>query len=101
MRSNQPLTATVEQAVQLLGVSRAAAYELVRDGNLKCIRLRRRIVLPVTHLAERLGADREAVRAALGSTAVDAPPRPLSASASRQSGSGHPEARPVETPSLF
>jgi excisionase family DNA binding protein len=101
MRSNQPLTITVEQAAQLLGVGRSTAYELVRNGDLKCIRLRRRIVVPVTHLAERLGVDPEAVWAALSSTTVDAPPRPPSAAQSRQSGSRQPEATAVETPSLF
>jgi excisionase family DNA binding protein len=45
MRSNQPLTITVEQAAHLLGVGRSTAYELVRHGDLKCIRLRRRIAV--------------------------------------------------------
>ncbi|MCB1013359.1 MAG: helix-turn-helix domain-containing protein, partial [Microthrixaceae bacterium] len=58
MNTSQPLTLTVEQAAELLGVGRSTAYELVRDGGLKCIRLRRRIVVPVAHLAESLGVDR-------------------------------------------
>jgi excisionase family DNA binding protein len=101
MRRNQPLAVTMDHAAQLLGVGRSTAYELVCDGNLKCIRLRRRIVVPVTHLAERLGVDREAVWAVLRSTAVDAPPCPPSPAPSRQSGSCQPESTTVETPSLF
>ena len=51
----QPLTLTVEQAATVLGVARSTAYELVRAGDIESIRLRRRIVVPVAHLAERLG----------------------------------------------
>jgi excisionase family DNA binding protein len=72
MSTNQPLTLTVEQAAEVLGVSRSTAYELVRSGDLKCIRLRRRIVVPVAHLAESLGVDRDAVWDAL---TVDSSPR--------------------------
>ena len=68
MRTDHPLTLTVEQAGQVLGVGRSTAYELVRSGDLKCIRLRRRIVVPVAHLAESLGVDRDAVWAALTAT---------------------------------
>lgn len=70
MRTDHPLTLTVEQAGQVLGVGRSTAYELVRSGDLRCIRLRRRIVVPVAHLAESLGVDRDAVWATL--TATDA-----------------------------
>jgi excisionase family DNA binding protein len=65
MSNDHPLTLTVEQAGQVLGVGRSTAYELVRTGDLKCIRLRRRIVVPVAHLAESLGVDRDAVWATL------------------------------------
>ena len=34
MTNNQPLTITVEQAAQVLGVGRSTAYELVRAGEL-------------------------------------------------------------------
>lgn len=67
MSNAQPLTLTVEQAGQVLGVGRSTAYELVRSGDLKCIRLRRCIVIPVAHLAESLSVDRDAVWAALSS----------------------------------
>lgn len=77
MSNDHPLTLTVEQAGQVLGVGRSTAYELVRSGDLKCIRLRRRIVVPVAHLAESLGVDREAVWATLTGVAPesDGPPR--------------------------
>jgi hypothetical protein len=37
MSTNQPLTLTVEQATEGVGVGRSTAYELVRDGDIKCI----------------------------------------------------------------
>lgn len=52
----QPLTLTVGQTAIVLGVARSTAYELVRSGEIESIRLARRIVVPVAHLAERLGA---------------------------------------------
>lgn len=45
---DQRMTLTVEEAARLLGVSRALAYELVRDGEIPSLRLRRRIVIPRT-----------------------------------------------------
>lgn len=43
---NNRLTLTVEEAAQLLGISRALGYELVARGELPSIRLGRRIVVP-------------------------------------------------------
>lgn len=43
---DQRLTLTVEEAARLLGISRSLAYELVRDGEIPSLRLRRRIVVP-------------------------------------------------------
>jgi excisionase family DNA binding protein len=100
MGTNQPLTITVEQAAQVLGIGRSTAYELVRSGDLACIRLRRRIVIPVAHLAERLGVDRDAVWVALASSAVDATFRPPSSAQSRLT-SRSPEPTPAATQSLF
>lgn len=71
MSHDHPLTLTVEQAGQVLGVGRSTAYELVRSDDLKCIRLRRRIVVPIAHLAESLGVDRDAVWATLTDTALE------------------------------
>jgi excisionase family DNA binding protein len=53
---NTRLTLTVEEAAQLLGISRALAYELVGRGELPSIRLGRRIVVPRHALEVMLGA---------------------------------------------
>ena len=42
------------------------AYELVRSDEIRCIPLRRRVVVPATHLAESFGVDRERVWNTLG-----------------------------------
>ena len=55
MRTDRPLTLTVTEAGNLLGVSRSTAYELVRTGELDSVQLRRRVVVPVAAIAERLG----------------------------------------------
>jgi excisionase family DNA binding protein len=65
MPSPHPLTLTVEEAGRLLGVGRSTAYELVASGELECLRLRRRVVVPVAPLAERLGVSVAEVWAAL------------------------------------
>ena len=92
-----PLTLTVEQAGDLLGVGRSTAYELVRSGDLECLRLRRRVVVPTARVAERLGMTLDEVWDALRASAADADqsvPSPLSARPNR--------ARSVpEPPSLF
>ncbi|MDZ7677703.1 MAG: helix-turn-helix domain-containing protein [Acidimicrobiales bacterium] len=75
MSNDRPLTITVEQAAQVLGVGRSTAYELVRSGDIKCIRLRRRIIVPVAYLAESLGVDRDAVWATLSTDSAE-PPTP-------------------------
>jgi excisionase family DNA binding protein len=49
------LTLTVAEAGQVLGVSKSYAYELVRQGQLPCMRLGRRIVVPVRALEVLLG----------------------------------------------
>lgn len=101
MRTNQPLTLTVEEAAEVLGVGRSTAYELVRTGDLSCIRLRRRIVVPVAHLAERLGVDREAVWSAL--TTPSAPERvsPSRDAPSKQWSAQRSDPRVVEPTTLF
>lgn len=40
------LTLTVEQAGELLGISRSLAYEMARTGGLPAIRFGKRIVVP-------------------------------------------------------
>lgn len=47
-------TVTVEEAAQILGVGRAAAYEGVRSGDIPAIRVGRRILIPVVSLRRLL-----------------------------------------------
>ena len=42
----QRLTLTVEQAAEALGISRAFAYEAVARGEIPCIRIGRRVLIP-------------------------------------------------------
>lgn len=46
MDRHESLTVSVVTAAQLLGVSRALAYELVARGELPSLRLGRRVVIP-------------------------------------------------------
>ena len=50
----RPATVSVTKAAQILGISRTTAYEAVRDGSLRAIRIRRRIVVPLSWLDEML-----------------------------------------------
>ena len=100
MTTNQPLTLTVEQAAEVLGVGRSTAYELIRSGDLKFIRLRRRIVVPVAHLAESLGVERDAVWTALSAEAAP-PTSPARVAAAKQVSAKRPTNTTAETPTLF
>ncbi|MGH9211743.1 MAG: helix-turn-helix domain-containing protein [Acidimicrobiales bacterium] len=51
------LTVTVEEAGELLGISRGLAYELVRRGQLPHVRLGRRLVIPVRPLLAMIDGD--------------------------------------------
>lgn len=50
------LTLSVEEAAQMLGISRALAYELVRRGDLPRLKLGRRIVVPRRALEKLVAA---------------------------------------------
>jgi len=52
-RPSQRLTTTVEEAAVVLGISRATAYDAVARGEIPCIRIGRRILIPKVAL-ERL-----------------------------------------------
>jgi excisionase family DNA binding protein len=52
-RPTQRLTMTVEEAAEVLGISRATAYDAVSRGEIPCIRIGRRILIPKVAL-ERL-----------------------------------------------
>ena len=51
----RPAAVSVTKAAQILGISRTTAYEAVRDGSLPAIRIRRRIVVPMSWLDDTLG----------------------------------------------
>ena len=53
MDTNERLTLSVNEAADVLGISRAFAYELVARGELPCLRLGRRVVVP-RHALEQL-----------------------------------------------
>lgn len=65
MAYDHPLTITVEQAAAVLGVGRTTAYQLVRSGEIRSVRLGRRVVIPIGHLAEELGVEHQVVWDAL------------------------------------
>jgi excisionase family DNA binding protein len=50
-------TVTVTRAAQILGISRAHAYEMANTGELPVIKLRGRFVVPTARLAALLGLD--------------------------------------------
>ena len=58
------LTLTVTEAARLLGVSRTTAYECVRTGQLRAVRLGRRLVVPRDAIVELLAAPPERAAAA-------------------------------------
>lgn len=90
MRNDRPLTLTVEQAGRLLGVGRSTTYELVRTGELECLRLRRRLVIPTARVAERLGVQLADVWNALEAHSASEEGRPSEASALDKLASGEP-----------
>lgn len=50
-------TITIEQAAQVIGVGRTAAYDAARRGELPTRRLGRRLLVPVPALLAFLGAN--------------------------------------------
>ncbi len=53
--SNLPPTISVEEAAELLGISRLAAYRAVKAGQLKTLRMGRRLRVPTAPLLRMLG----------------------------------------------
>ncbi|WP_148288526.1 helix-turn-helix domain-containing protein [Ilumatobacter nonamiensis] len=47
---------TVEEAADALGISRSTAYAAARDGSLPTVRIRRRVLVPVSGLRTLLNA---------------------------------------------
>jgi hypothetical protein len=56
---------SVEIAGRLLDVSRGVAYESARSGAIPTIRLGRRLVVPISKLADMLGETPESLTAAI------------------------------------
>jgi excisionase family DNA binding protein len=52
-----PLTLSVEQAGEFLGISRSAAYRAVSSGELPSVRIGRRLLIPTAKLLALLGLD--------------------------------------------
>ena len=49
------MTLTVEEAAEMIGISRAQAYRCVKRGELRAVQLGRRLVVPVIALEHLLG----------------------------------------------
>ena len=58
MRDELPLVLTVEEFARATRVGRGTAYEAVRTGQVRSIRLGRRVLIPRTVLLELLGEPR-------------------------------------------
>lgn len=54
-------TMTVEEAAEVLGISRTSAYECVRRGELRAVRLGRRLVVPRLVVEQLLTGERTTV----------------------------------------
>lgn len=54
MDDGKVLTISVSEAAEMLGVSRSTAYECVRTGQLRAVRIGRRVVVPKEAIAELL-----------------------------------------------
>jgi excisionase family DNA binding protein len=50
-------TVSVEEAGQILGISRGAAYRAARTGELPTLRFGRRLIVPTARLLEMLGGE--------------------------------------------
>jgi excisionase family DNA binding protein len=55
--ATQQPTLTVEEAGELLGISRGSAYEAARNGDIPTIRIGRRLVVPTAALRRLLALD--------------------------------------------
>lgn len=53
--NEHPLTLSVGEAAELLGLSRGLVYRAVAEGSLPSIKVGRRIIIPRTRLMEILG----------------------------------------------
>ncbi len=68
-----PLTVSVAEAGRLLGISRAATYQTVKEGRLACLRFGRTIRVPRVAV-ERLVAEAAAASTCRGAGGLGDPP---------------------------
>jgi excisionase family DNA binding protein len=61
-QKEEALTLSIEHAARLIGVSRTTAYRMVRDGDLRAIRVGRRVLVLKKPLMEMLGAEEDTSR---------------------------------------
>lgn len=59
---DEALTLSIEHAARLIGVSRTTAYRMVRDGQLRAIRVGRRVLVLKKPLMEMLEAEDDTSR---------------------------------------
>ena len=52
-----PPTITIDQAAELVGISRGAAYRAAHKGEIPSLRIGRRLLVPSARLLELLGLD--------------------------------------------
>jgi excisionase family DNA binding protein len=78
-QARPPITISVKEAAQMLGISKSHAYDLIRQDQLPHVRLGRRVVVPYRELEEwvrrRIGGDGysdDASRALPSAAAADA-----------------------------
>ena len=57
--TDYPVTITVEEAGELVGMSRSAAYRAAARGQLPTVRLGRRLRVPTAKFLSMLGLERE------------------------------------------
>lgn len=55
--ADMPPTITVDEAADIVGISRAAAYRAVHKGQIPALRIGRRLLVPSASLLEMLGLD--------------------------------------------
>lgn len=85
------LTLTVDEAAALIGVSRSTANELAATDELPTVRLRRRILVPASALANLLGVSLVEVYGALNrlrGRTVSTPSRPVGGGATTRPEAG-------------
>jgi excisionase family DNA binding protein len=75
MAEQLPLVLTVPEVAELLRISRGAAYEAVRAGEIPHVRLGRTIRISRAGLAELLGEQTDAAASRNGGESAETPPR--------------------------